>query len=211
MNLRALILALWLMPIPYAACANTTTREWNFTAYLDDSEIGYHRFALTQSGPERELLSEARFNVKFLFIDAYRYAHEAREQWRGDCLARIDTTTDDNGKAHRVHGTLTADGLRIDASTEQTLLPQCVMSFAYWNPDFLKQTRLLNAQNGEYLDVRVKALGPDTIAVRGQVTPARRYQLSARDLDIELWYSPTGDWLALDSITADGKRLRYRL
>jgi len=211
MNSRALILALSLVSNLYAAHANATAREWDFTAYLGDNEIGYHRFALTQSGPERELLSEARFNVKFLFIDAYRYAHEARERWRGDCLARIDTTTDDNGKTYRVRGALIASGLRVDTDATQTLLPPCVMSFAYWNPDFLKQTRLLNAQNGEYLDVRVQALGSDTIAVRGQVTPARRYRLSARDLDIELWYSPTGDWLALDSITADGKRLRYRL
>ncbi len=65
MNLRALILALSLVPNLYTAHANATTREWSFTVYLGDNEIGYHRFALTQGGPERELLSEARFNVKF--------------------------------------------------------------------------------------------------------------------------------------------------
>ena len=66
-----------------------TTREWNFTAYLDDSRIGYHRFLLTEHDGQRELVSEARFNVKFLFINAYRYAHDDRERWRGDCLVRI--------------------------------------------------------------------------------------------------------------------------
>lgn len=211
MNGHALVVALCLISVLHTAPTKAATREWNFTAYLDDQEIGYHRFTLAERAPEREVVSQARFNVKFLFINAYRYTHEAREQWRGDCLARIDTMTDDNGKAYRVRGVLIASGLRVDTDAAQTLLPPCVMSFAYWNPDFLKQTRLLNAQNGEYLDVRVQALGPDTIAVRGQTTSARRYRLSARDLDIELWYSLTGDWLALDSITADGKRLRYRL
>ena len=51
MNLRALILALSLVPNSYAAHGNATTREWSFTAYLGDNEIGYHRFALTQGGP----------------------------------------------------------------------------------------------------------------------------------------------------------------
>jgi len=47
--------------------------------------------------------------------------------------------------------------------------------------------------------------------VRGTPTPARRYRLETRDFLIELWYSAEREWLALDSITAGGQRLRYRL
>jgi len=54
---------------------------------------------------------------------------------------------------------------------ERATLPDCIMTFAYWNPRFLDQPRLLNAQNGEYLDVTVHDLGTDTVAVRGAPTP----------------------------------------
>ena len=46
----------------------------------------------------RELTSEAHFRVRFLFIDAYRYEHRARERWQGDCLESLEARTDTNGK-----------------------------------------------------------------------------------------------------------------
>ena len=49
----------------------------------------------------RELTSEARFRVRVLFIDAYRYEHRARESWRGDCLERLDARTDDERQTDR--------------------------------------------------------------------------------------------------------------
>lgn len=186
-------------------------RQWNFTAYLEDKPIGYHRFVLSEAGGEQQLVSEARFNVKFLFISAYQYVHDNRERWRGDCLATIDAATDDNGEDFRVRGQLMRDGFRVDNGQQQHTLPVCVMTFAYWNPDFLQQPRLLNAQNGDYLEVTVRNLGPDSITVRGQKRAAQRYQLEARGFQIELWYSPEREWLALDSVTESGKRLRYRL
>lgn len=208
MDMKHLLPGLLALAIPLHAQA---TSEWRFTAYLDDKPIGYHRFALSGENGERRLVSEARFDVKFLFVSAYRYAHDNREYWRGDCLARIEAVTDANGKNYRVYGNLANDEFEVDNGREKTALPGCVMSFAYWNPQFLQQTRLLNAQNGEYLDVSVRDLGADTIAVRGTEQPARRYRLEAKGFQIELWYSPQREWLALDSITENGKRLRYRL
>jgi len=43
----------------------------------------------------------------------------------------------------------------------QANLPACVMTFAYWNPDLLGQSRLLNVQTGEYMDVQVRVLGEE--------------------------------------------------
>jgi hypothetical protein len=85
------------------------------------------------------------------------------------------------------------------------------MTFAYWNPEFRSQPRLLNAQNGDYLDVRIKPAGRERISVKGEPVEALRYVLQARDIDITLWYSLDDQWLALDSTTAGGRRLRYRI
>jgi hypothetical protein len=49
------------------------------------------------------------------------------------------------------------------------------MTFAYWNPDLLGQSRLLNVQTGEYLDVQVRALGEEPHhATRAALYPSRR-------------------------------------
>ena len=172
--------------------------EWNFRALLDDRPIGTHRFSLSGQGDERTLLSEARFAVKFLGITAYRYRHNATEHWRGDCLSELTASTDDDGKASKVH---------LDAAA----LKGCVMSFAYWNPLIQTQTRLLNAQTGQFENVRIERIGEGMLPVRGAPTAATRWRITGPAQPIELWYSTQGDWIGLDSIVGSGRKLSYRL
>ena len=77
----------------------------------------------------------------------------------------------------------------------------------------LKQTRLLNSQDGEHVEVKITDAGADSIVVRGVKTPARRYELRSTNqkLSIDLWYSPTDEWLALESRTERGQKLIYKL
>jgi hypothetical protein len=83
------------------------------------------------------------------------------------------------------------------------------MTFAYWNPEFLEQAALLNPQDGAYLEVEVD--GPVMVALEmdGRSVEARRFHLDTEDLDITVWYSPQGDWLALESPAKGGRKLRY--
>ncbi len=85
------------------------------------------------------------------------------------------------------------------------------MSFAYWNPVMLQQSRLLNAQTGEYDQITIKAMGEESLQVRGATQATQHYRLTGSKLSIDLWYSPAGDWLALESTTENGRRLRYVL
>jgi hypothetical protein len=185
---------------------------WDFKVYLNDTPVGSHRFTLTEQSSTRELRSEARFDVKFLMINAYTYVHKARESWRGNCLAGIRATTDDNGELTRVEGALDGQGFRLNTNGIRTELPGCIMTFAYWNPDLLAQTRLLNPQTGEYTEVRIDAKGDEQIPVQGRRLSARRYRLDAGKFQIDLWYGVEDRrWLALDSTLEGGRRLRYRI
>lgn len=85
------------------------------------------------------------------------------------------------------------------------------MSFAYWNPQMLRQTLLLNAQTGALEPARIVDLGNETIAVRGAPVAAKRYRITGPKNPIDLWYSPSDEWLALESTLAGGRRLRYAL
>jgi hypothetical protein len=94
---------------------------------------------------------------------------------------------------------------------KRSSLDGCVMSYAYWNPLILRQSRLLNSQTGEIEPVSIAALGDNSIQVGGATVAAKHYRISAPKGPIDLWYSPAGEWLALESTLEGGRRLRYRL
>lgn len=187
------------------------TREWNFKVYLGNSKIGYHNFRLTQNEQQQHLVTEANFKVRFLFLTAYEYEHTNMETWRGDCLQRIDSQTDANGKMFSVSGSRRQDGFVLESSGETEEVAGCVRTFAYWNPDFLEAPALLNPQTGEILPISVDLVAKENIIVRGQEVEAQRYKLRARDVDLDIWYSGDREWLGLRSTTKDGRTIRYEL
>jgi hypothetical protein len=204
-------LPLGLLLFAFIAPAQAESRAWNFRVFLDDREIGYHHFTLRAQGEERELKSEARFNVELLFFTAYRYTHEATERWRGQCLSELRAQTNDNGRRYQLEAARIGERLVVAKTRGREDLHGCVMTFAYWNPRMLNQGRLLNAQTGEYVNVTVTPGGEEALLVRGNPVMARRYALRGPDLAIDLWYSPSNEWLALESTTEGGRRLRYQI
>lgn len=182
---------------------------WRFRVFLDDREIGYHHFFLAGSGEHRQLRSEAHFEYRLMFLKLFDYEHENLETWSGNCLQSIRSRTDSNGELYAVHGRRAGNAFRVEANTGSSALPECVMSFAYWNPDVLSQQRLLNTQDGTYLDVRVSPPIRDELVVDGVAVPSYRYRLEAGELQLDLWYSDQAEWLALESEVAGGRTLRY--
>lgn len=188
--MRVLLAMLAMVTLPAAAA----TRTWDFRVLLDGRDIGRHTFTREEEGDAARVVSEARFDVRFLFLSAYRYQHRAEERWRGDCLVSLEASTDDNG-------------VRKDVRVRPA---GCTRSFSYWDPAILRAERLLNAQTGEVQPVGFTPVGTETIAVRGRETAASRHRLTGPGLSIDLWYSG-GDWVALESSVEGGRRLRYEL
>ena len=189
-----------------------SAQEWSFEVFLDQQKIGTHTFSLDQN----QLQSRANFKVKVLFINAYRYQHEANEQWQGNCLTQLTAHTEENKEITDVKGAVQNNQFVIEKNGSAQTLPGCLMTFAYWNPEILKQTRLLNPQNAEYLDVTVTDDGMKTIEVKGQSTLTHQYRLNGRykgkeKLKITLWYDQQQQWVALESITPEGYKIKYKL
>lgn len=195
-----------------AATGGAPGRAWMFDVYLDDSKIGSHEFRLEERADgSLRLNAKARFDVRILFINAFRYRHEIEETWSGNCLTGVVATTDSNGKQTEVQGEMTEDGFTVIAGGDETPLSDCVMTFAYWNPAFLEQQRLLNPQTGEFLDVDVEPLGDEPLVMSGETVPAKGYLVTAKNMEVRVWYSPDSEWLALVSPTKGGRKIRYEL
>lgn len=188
------------------------TKQWPFTAYLDGKEIGKHRFAINKSDGVATLTSEANFNVKVLFINAYKYQHKATERWQNDCLVSLDARTEENREISVVKVSKQNGQFEVDGPKGKVTLSACPMTFAYWNPKMLEQKKLLNPQTGEWLDVNISSMGNETITVRGKTVSAQRYRLTATKMKIDLWYSvESKEWLALESTTPEGYLISYKL
>ena len=195
--------------------ASMETRQWTFRVYLDDAEIGSHRVSLTDFGEVGEIRTEAKFNVPFLFFSVYTYRHRNTERWAGECLQAIESETDVNGDRYSVLGATKDRSFVVSAvrgNTEnQSILPECVTTFAYWDRGFLLEPRLLNTQTGAYVNVEVELIGADVINVRNELIPSLHYRLMGNNIEVDLWYSRDSEWLALESVTKGGRRLRYEL
>jgi hypothetical protein len=192
------------------ATASATAREWHFRVWLDDQEVGWHRYLVRDRGDATEVESHAQFDVRFLFLNAYRYRHEARERWRGACLDELESRTVTNGRVEQVEALAADEALVVARPSGEARLPRCVMSFAYWDPRILEADRLLNSQTGEWLPVQIEARGSERVTVAGRDVPAARHRLSAPDLQIDLWYAD-GHWVALEAPMPGGRTLRYEL
>lgn len=206
--LMGLLILTMLNPAP--ASGNDRLR-WNFDVYLNDRKVGNHLFEVVDLGEERRVISEADFKYKILLIPAYRYQHTNSERWAENCLVGFDARTNANGKRIEVSGVRTEDAFQVRREDESMELPECVMSFAYWNPEFLEEQRLLNPQTGDYIDVTVRKEGEEILEVRGQPVPATRFRLTAYEVDLTLWYSADDEWLALESVAQGGHVIRYEL
>ncbi len=187
-------------------------KEWAFDVYLDKSKIGSHTFTLN----DNTLTSKAKFNVKVLFIEAYKYDHAAKEQWAGNCLSALEANTIENKVVTKVNGKLDANAFNVKNGKAEQTLPTCVMTFAYWNPKILAQSKLLNPQNAEYLDTTVSKLGAANIEVKGKPTDTTHYKITGalkgvKKLNIELWYNQDNEWVALKSVTPEGYNIIYKL
>jgi hypothetical protein len=206
MRFAAIFLALALALPCYASAGG----EWNFRVTLDGREIGSHRYTLEPGGQGAVLRSQADFDVRFLFVTAYRYDHEAVERWQDGCLRALDSRTDTNGEVIAVNAVAGSGGLAVARPEGRDVHSGCVRSFAYWDRQLLDSERLLNSQTGELVPVQLIPQGQERVRVRGADRLASRYRLSGPDLQIDVWYAD-GEWVGLEALTDGGRRLRYEL
>jgi hypothetical protein len=196
-----------------AAAADTAGDTLRFQVLLDEKPIGTHEFRIAGDRDRRTVETRARFNVRVLFVPVFRYSHDNTEVWADGCVQRLESETDSNGRPFRVSLDRGEDGYRIatlEGSSEDTA--SCISTFAYWDPAFLQQTRLLNSQTGELIEVEVEPLGVVDLDWPGVEVPVEGFRIVAESdgVDIRVYYSEAGRrWVALESRLESGRLMRY--
>jgi Family of unknown function (DUF6134) len=204
-TLVAVLLVFSLLP-----AADAQSAEWNFRVLLDGREIGRHSYSVRQDDGMQVITSEARFDVRFLFMTAWSYEHHAIERWDDGCLRSLNSRTVTNGEQTSVVARAEGERFTVSNPAGREEHRGCLMSFAYWDPRILGAERLLNSQTGELMPVEIRAKGVEPVEVLGRTRIAERHRIAGESLQIDLWYAD-GRWVALEALAAGGRVLRYEL
>ena len=189
----------------------STPQTYDFRVYLDEDEIGSQIFEVTTEGTRTQVEIQASFEVSYFFIPFYKYRHKNTETWEGDCLKEIRAETSDNGESFFVQGHAQNGKFHLHTHNGQSSVKGCIETFAYWNPEWFQSDRLLNSQTGELQPVQVTTIGEETITVRGTPTTTEHQRIVSDQFTIDLWYTAKREWVALQSTTKAGKKLRYQI
>ncbi|MFL2504592.1 MAG: DUF6134 family protein [Candidatus Azotimanducaceae bacterium] len=192
-----------LIPTLSSSLHGQETEEWNFKVTVDGNLIGKHQFKKKQEAGLTIVTSNAKFDVKILFVNILKYRHQNREVWEEGCLSKIESTTRSNKKKFKVSGSKHNESFSIDTLAENTIHQGCLYTFAYWNPDFLLQDRLVNSQTGEIEEVTVSRLDTESNSLTG-------YLVNAKEGPIKVWYEDE-TWIGLESTLKNGRTLRYEI
>ena len=178
-----------------------------FAILRDRDPIGRHSVTFERRGAELLVNIAIDIEIRFAFLTVFRYQHENREVWRGGQLVSLDSWTDDDGTDYRVRARATPAGLRVEGSGGTFLAPKNVIPTSYWNPATVDQTRLLDTQRGQLLEVAIQPFGEETVAVGGTPVPVRKYAVTG-DLNLDVWYTPKGEWTKI-AFEARGSTIDY--
>ena len=192
--------------------ANTTLKieeQLDFRVFLNDREIGYRSVQLRRTPQGAEVSVDASFDIKILFFNAFSYRHSAEERWNGACLEEVRSETDYGGEQILLRSEATDSGLKIINQSREIMLTGCIRSYAYWDLERLRTSRLLNTQTGEYQKVAITDLGIKPLQIGSLNLMADSFQLETEQGDITLWYGEDQEWLGLQTRVKGGRVLSY--
>lgn len=182
----------------------------SFAVFRNGEQIGHHTLSFQHSGPNVTVATNIDFAVKLLGITAYRYSHRAQEMWAGDTFQYVATQTDDNGKKFSVKAQRTPNGISVERTGGQQMLPPDVLPSTHWNIRQVKQQILLNTQDGTEAKVQVSEVGREKIKTLKGWLDATRFRYTG-DVTKDQWFDDRGRWVKTTFKASDGSTIEYVL
>ncbi|MFN4311395.1 MAG: DUF6134 family protein [Ferrovibrio sp.] len=191
-----------------AHAAEVETRD--FEVFRNGERIGYHRVDIVRDADRSVVNVDINLRVTFGPLTLYRYIHQSREEWQGDRLVSLVSSTDNDGDEEKLRAVAEGDRLKVSGTRFTGMLPADTMPTSYWRSDFVRRATIMDSQNGRVLDLQVRPESFEMASAARDEIPARRYHLSG-DIDLTLWYDRDGRWVKSAFKATDGSQVEYRL
>lgn len=152
-------------------------------AYRNGEPFGYHEVTFSR-GEDGALIANTRvrFRVKAGPIPVYRYELNGTGVWRDGELTRFNS----GGRKGReaVDASIRVEDGRVFVNEEPTDLEPPVFPVTHWNKAAVRQDRLIDAENGDIVDITVRSMGSRELSIDG-----RSVKGEAFDVDGEIDYT----------------------
>lgn len=205
------IVLLFVSAIVFSAQAFAATpADLSFTVLRNGEVIGTHDYSFTKKGPGLVVDINTDIKVKFAFVTVYRFEHRAREVWNRGKMTSTTSTTNDDGKDHKLKVSFAGKKLKVNGDGKNSIVDYGAMPASLWNPETINNTTLLNTLDGTMMNVKVDELGNENVNVGGGQVAARHYQLSG-DLQRELWFDNNDTLVMVRFKGDDGSTISYEL
>jgi len=188
-------LALAILAIPFGAAdadVQPATSHHVYHVVREGNQIGTNTVDVERRGDTTQVKIKAKISVKIMYVEVYRYDHEATESWKGGQLVSFRSTTDDNGTKHSITAAPAAGKLDLTVDGKQSTGPLTLRPASLWDKSFDGQSELFDPANGKRMAVKVKNVGSEQITVHGVAHKVEHYRISG-EFERDLWFE--GDTL----------------
>jgi hypothetical protein len=181
-----------------------------FAILRNDDQIGTHTIEINRAGPETSVKVVTDLTVTVLFVTAYRLQHSATEKWLEGRLVSMTSTTNNNGTRHAVSVAETPAGMEIKADGKITRADRSLMPGSLWNPELMRRSTMLDAQEGVILPLSVADHGTQQLTIKSRPLKAHKYTLKSKYTQ-DVWYDEQGRLVHARLVASDGSIILYRL
>ncbi|MDB5310105.1 MAG: hypothetical protein JWO38_4307 [Gemmataceae bacterium] len=191
---------------PAVTAADAETRT--FAVAVDGKPAGTCRMSLKAEDDGTQTVTTA-VDIKIrAAVFKYTYSFRGREVWKGDRLAAVDASCDDDGKKKTVRVTAGEGGLTAVVNGAGRKVQADAITTTGWRlPDpKAREVVLFDAEDGTETTARLEAVGACQVIVNGQVVAGQRYRLTGKGVDSEWWFDATGRPLRQQMIS-DGHKV----
>src|SRR5262249_37264436 len=134
-----------------------------FVITRDGDPIGTSTIATDRSGDDLTVSTATDLTVNVLFFTAYRFKLTTTERWNSGHLVNLNATTDNNGTRHKVAVQSSGNRLQLTVDGKTSPLDDDIVPSTLWNPEFLKQSAMLDVADGKVMPVSVTDDGMETL------------------------------------------------
>ncbi len=167
-----------------------------FQVFRNGTKVGEHQMSFAGDEANRTVVTDVDMVVKVGPVPVYRYRHDATERWATGKFVSIDATTNGNGKIQKTSARAMPGFVQITGSKGVVRAQADAVPLSHWNQASFGKP-LFNQQEAKMLKVTCTRVKPGHWQIRGEA-------------EIDDFYDPAGNWLALKGKLEDGSKMEYR-